>query len=144
MSERAHYHTLRQHLCQHPDRMDRVENGVMAGMPDINMCSHGVEVWIEMKSPREPRRSTTPLFGSNHPVSQDQLNWFLRHTRAGGRGYLLISTNAQWLLVPGACLEAINTLSLEAIVAIAVWRSRKPVHEWAGLRTQLFQKGPHV
>ena len=80
MSESSDYKTFKANVPEPGDRLDRIENAVVTGMPDINMCIGGTEVWIEQKSPKEPVRSTTPLFGSNHKISQEQANWFLRQT----------------------------------------------------------------
>jgi hypothetical protein len=120
--------------------MDRVENVVMAGMPDINFCAEGVEVWIEMKSPTEPKRDGTPLFGSNHRLSIDQENWFLRQCTAGGRGFVLISTDKRWLLIAGHDVTLINTASTGFLLNRAVWSAHKPIRgtdPWQNLRQSL-------
>ena len=93
MPESNDYKVLKKNLPTGNDRLDRVENFVVAGMPDINFCSEGKESWIEQKSPIEPKRQSTKLFGSNHKISQDQKNWFLRQMKAEGNAYFLIVTN---------------------------------------------------
>jgi hypothetical protein len=146
MSERAHYKTLRSHLCRPTDRMDRVENGVMAGMPDINLCAEGVEVWIEMKSPVEPKRSGTPLFGSNHRLSIDQENWFIRQCIAGGRAFVLISTDKRWILIDGRDITLINTSTTLFLLTRAAWTALKPVRgedPWNALRYALMYSRPN-
>src|SRR3954462_1625562 len=127
MSERSQYVTLRDHLCRPGDRMDRVENLVMLGMPDINLCAEGIEVWIEMKNPTEPKRSATPLFGSNHPLSIDQENWFIRQYQAGGRGFVLIATDKRWILMAGSEVTMINTASVGLLLNRSVWNHPKPI-----------------
>jgi len=140
MAESVDYKLFRKHVVQYGDRLDRIENVLIPGMPDINFCSGGVESWIEQKSPREPVRSTTPLFGSNHRVSQEQMNWFLRQTKAGGRAFFLVSTNKRWMLLIGTVAEWINKMTIEDLLNYAVWTTAKPVrdgNEWLELRNTL-------
>ena len=140
MAESSDYKTLKKNLLQRGDRLDRVENVVGVGMPDINFCSGGVECWIEMKSPKEPKRDSTPLFGSNHKYTQDQKNWMLRQVRAGGFGYILIATDKRWMLVQGKHGDRINDLTVDELWHHSIWTTRKPVRdkgEWARLRACL-------
>jgi hypothetical protein len=140
MAESSDYKVLKANLPQGKDRLDRVENVVVVGMPDINYCSDNVECWIEQKSPKEPVRSTTRLFGSNHKVSQDQKNWFKRQVDAGGNAYFLIVTDKRWMLIGGEHADSINDLTVEQLLRIALWHTPKPVRDktqWQFLREQL-------
>ncbi len=140
MSESSDYKTFKKNVPILSDRLDRVENGVVVGMPDINFCSGGKECWIEMKSPTEPKRSATPLFGSNHKVSQDQANWMLRQFRAGGRAFFLIVTDKRWILISGAFADEINKMTVAELVESARWTTTKPVkdkEQWTLLRNAL-------
>lgn len=140
MAESTDYKTFKKNVPQPGDRLDRIENVVVTGMPDINMCIGGVEVWIEQKSPKEPVRRTTPLFGSNHKVSQEQANWMLRQRKAGGRCYFLISTDKRWILVGGFLADQLNTMTVDELLEQAVWSTTKPVRDkesWKHLRLAL-------
>jgi hypothetical protein len=140
MPESNDYKVLKKNLPIGNDRLDRVENFVVAGMPDINFCSEGKESWIEQKSPTEPKRQSTKLFGSNHKISQDQKNWFLRQMKAEGNAYFLIVTNKQWMLVGGEHADEINEMTTEEIANICLWKTKKPVKEketWKNLRNIL-------
>ena len=142
--EKADYKTFRRGLYRYGDRIDRVENLVVAGMPDVNLASGGVELWIEFKSPIEPKRPRSPLFGgSNHQVLQTQANWFLEQCNAGGRCFLLVSTNKRWLLIPGAFVahEPINKWTVSEFIMKAVWHCEKPARreQWETLRAILFR-----
>ena len=123
MSEVKDYKKFREKVIQLPwDRCDRIENVMVLGMPDVNCCIHGNEFWIEIKSPKEPKRKTTKLFGSNHKLSQDQQNWFLRQANANGLGFVLICTNKRWMLIDG-CKHAdkINDLTVDELIAISLY-----------------------
>lgn len=127
MSEANDWVTIKKHLPRPGDRLDRIENFLLgAGMPDINGCFCGKEFWIESKHPKEPKRPTTPLFGSNHRVSQDQANWFLRQRNAGGRCYFLICTDKRRLLIGGEWADAINALTVQQLCDIALWHVPVP------------------
>ena len=142
MSESADYKAFKNHVITPRDRLDRIENCMIPGMPDTNICIDGVESWIELKSPKEPKRSTTNLFGSNHPLSQDQMNWLLRQRNARGRAHVLIVTDARWLLIDGKHGDVINDLTVTELIAIAEWHATKPIRskeEWKRLRTLLQQ-----
>lgn len=140
MAESNDYKTLKRNMPHAQDRLDRIENVVVVGMPDVNFCSGGVESWIELKSPKEPARSTTPLFGSNHKLSQDQINWLLRQRQAGGRCFVLVATDKRWMLLNGALADAINRMTVTELIDNALWHTNKPVkdkEQWNSLRKML-------
>jgi len=141
MTEQNDYARLRKRLPELRDRLDRVENPIAPGMPDINFCADGHEMWIEQKSPIEPVRPTTPLFGSNHRVSQNQMNWHLRQYQAGGISWLLITTDKRWILISGSRIEQdINKLTVNELIEQSVWATEKPIRDpkqWDWLRDAL-------
>lgn len=137
MSESNDYKVLKKNLPQGFDRIDRVENCVVAGMPDINYCTNCVECWIELKSPKEPKRATTKLFGSNHLLSQDQKNWIKRQSSAGGSAWVLIATDKRWILMHGKWADTINIMTVEELLERCSWTCDKPVRDkekWMQLR----------
>jgi hypothetical protein len=121
--------------------MERVENIRVNGMFDVNFCSQGTECWIEIKDHEEPVRPTTPLFGSGHKVSQDQKNWALSQTKAGGRCYFLIITNKRIMLLAGTIEDRINSLTVLELKQAAIWWRLWPVVEkdWQDLRNILIK-----
>ena len=142
MSEKVAYKTLREKMARGLDRIDRVENAMLTGMPDVNYCIGGREGWIEIKYPTEPVRASTPLFGSSHKLSQEQMNWLLRQHQAGGTAYILIVTDKRWILVDKLYADVINKLTLGEILQNCLWESSKPVkgeEPWNSLRLALQQ-----
>lgn len=140
MSESKDYASFRRNVVRPGDRIDRIENIVTVGMPDINFCSGGKETWIELKSPREPKRNSTPLFGSSHKLSQDQMNWFKRQHAAGGSGFVLIATDLRWILMSGDLADFINLAPLFELIGLCRWhcyRSAMSKQTWAALRNEL-------
>jgi hypothetical protein len=137
MAESSDYKAFKKNVPEPGDRLDRIENVVVTGMPDINMCIEGKELWIEQKSPKEPVRSTTPLFGSNRKVSQEQRNWFLRQRQAHGNAYFLIATDKRWMLLPGILADKINSMTVPELLEKCLWSATKPVRDkqqWTNLR----------
>lgn len=137
MSEKNDYQLLKKHMPEFLDRLDRIENVVGVGTPDVNFCINGVDGWIEMKSPKEPVRKTSKLL--NHPLNQDQKNWFLRQCNAGGRAFILICTNKRWMLIDGSLADVINDMTVNELWKIASWSMTKPISKeyWKSLRTIL-------
>ncbi|MCK5604464.1 hypothetical protein KAR91_21415 [Candidatus Pacearchaeota archaeon] len=123
------------------DRLDRIENVVGVGTPDVNFCIQGKDGWIEMKSPKEPVYSTSKLFRfkNNHKLNQDQKNWFLRQTNAGGRAFILICTPIRWMLLDGSWADDINDMTVDQLWETACWKCDKPISSvaWQLLRTAL-------
>lgn len=139
MSEKTDYNLLKKHLPGKRDRIERIENTAGVGTPDINYCIGGTEGWIEMKSPKEPLRANSKLFGGNHKLSQDQKNWFLRQRMAGGKAWVMIATNKRWMLIDGKYADDVNELTIDELKAIACWLALKPILkvQWEDLRETL-------
>lgn len=136
------YQTLKKNMPEPGDRLDRVENVVVAGMPDVNFCGDTVETWIELKSPTEPKRPSTPLFGSNHKLSQDQKNWMLRQFKAGGTAWVLIATDKRWMAILGAHADRVNEMTVDTLLELSAWSTQKPVKDktqWKALRKTLLR-----
>lgn len=136
------YAKLKARVALATERFERIENGISAGTPDVNYCLDGVEGWIELKAPRAPARASTPLFGSNHPVLTEQINWFFLQHRSGGRGHLLIGTENRLLLLNAVTVAGvgakINSLTLTQLERIAQWKSPLSMPlVWISLREQL-------
>lgn len=133
MSENTAWKWLRENLKGKGRRLQRIENIVGSGMPDINGCFNGREFWIEVKAPKEPKRPSTPLFGSNHKVSQEQKNWFMEQRQSGGRGYLFIDTDQRRILIDGKFADDINTMTADEICDKSLWVAGKPMRNGEAL-----------
>lgn len=69
----------------------RLENLVGTGMPDINGCLNGVEVWVETKLVKGNRIHFEPM----------QPAWIRKRTRAGGKVYIFARHKDTFLLWAG-------------------------------------------
>lgn len=141
-NEKDDYKIFKNNVPDALDRVDRVENIVAVGMPDINFCAEGAECWIELKSPKEPARESTPLFGSNHKLSTYQANWFLSQKNADGNGYILIATDKRWVLIDGKKADFVNSATVFELIEMSSWAANKPIskQEFKNLRSTLIGK----
>lgn len=74
----------------------RVENAIGTGLPDVNACYNGNDVWIELK-----------LANSNRvTLRSTQLIWFMHRLKQGGRVKLLYRSKDELGIIDGRILEA--------------------------------------
>lgn len=135
--------TLRHKLPHATDRLDRIENDVTFGIPDVNGCLNGEDVWIELKAPKEPARATTALMtrSGNHPLLETQINWFCRQRQAGGVAFILIRTDQRIMLVEGTMYaKMFNNWTVSEMVdhSLYVCPVPTPKQEWEMLRHVIF------
>lgn len=107
--------------------LNRIENAIGAGDPDVEALCNGVFSKIELKA-REtpPMRAETPLLGRDG-LNPQQRNFLRRWTQYGGRGFILIgigrgSTVRQFLLHGQLC-DRVNEMTLVEIEGHAIARS---------------------
>lgn len=142
MSEKNDWKVFKQCLPIGLGRLERIENIVGEGNPDVNYCINGVEGWIEMKSPIEPKKTSSKLLTKHtHKLLQTQKNWFLKQRNAGGRGYILIATDKRWMLIDGCKYgDFVNDKTVSELLEIASWsvnRGKVSLEDWVKLRVIL-------
>jgi hypothetical protein len=82
--------------------------GTALGVADLNGCSNGVEVWIEMK------KADHWAVGN---VRTAQVGWIERRVRNGGRCFVAIrrADDEMWLLRPASARLLISGVSLREL-----------------------------
>lgn len=97
--------------------LQRVENVVGEGMPDVYVGSSGK--WIELKSPgKVPVRKTTPLLGTQEGLRISQVNWHIKNASipTAKESFILIRTvSKELLLLPGRIASVVNASSLNGL-----------------------------
>lgn len=89
--------------------LERVENVVNPGRPDVDVMWGGVTLPIELKAISAwPSRSETPVLGRGKGLNQNQLNWWFQWARSGGRGFILVSVDGDTFAVPGELSDQVN------------------------------------
>lgn len=79
MTEKEFSHKVCEQLRQEGVDVQRVENGVGAGIPDINMCYQGREIWTELKL----------VLKNGILLRKEQYAWGMRRNRVGGRVFVV-------------------------------------------------------
>jgi hypothetical protein len=106
--------------------MHRIENSVMAGMPDVEgFLEDGGQFWLELKAEERPKRPTTPVrFAMKKRVAQ--VEWLKKRWAIGGKAFLLlqVGTGAERkiYLVPGKFSEEVRDgLTEDQLLEIATY-----------------------
>ena len=92
--------------------LQRVENVMVTGMPDIYSVRNGRAAWIELKAVSSPVKDTTTLLGRKG-LNVDQINWHIRAAAHGVRSFILIRTigKRELRLLSGASAKLVNHMS---------------------------------
>jgi len=88
--------------------LERVENGVLDGMADVNYVIRGREGWIELKAVDLPKRDSTPVLGDEGLRVPNQVNWHLKRSSLLGRTWVFVSAPPYRWLVSGVYAREIN------------------------------------
>lgn len=91
--------------------LQRVENGVGEGMPDLYVSSGiGSPCWVELKYAEVPKRMTTPLLGV-HGMRVSQIGWHKKALTKKIRSYILVKdSKGQLYLINGWLADKINDM----------------------------------
>ena len=104
--------------------LQRVENIVAEGMPDVHVSGPESECWVELKAVTLPKRASTRVLGSEG-LRPSQINWHLKAGTKAITSYILIRDNEGGLyLVSGRHAASINELALDSLV------NRSLSHQW--------------
>jgi hypothetical protein len=85
--------------------IERIENLVGVGNPDVTGCYRGGAFDLELKTAHRPARSTTaviPIVAKDPYIRPAQKNWHMERWRAGGQCYFLVQVGRlSRYLLPG-------------------------------------------
>lgn len=114
--------------------LQRVENGLAAGMPDVVALFAGRVTWLELKVNEEPpARPSTPVLGKEHGCNNEQINWHLDWARCDGHSRILIGVGRgrarQLFYVPGALARDVNAMTMTQLASFRT--------DWSALRHHL-------
>lgn len=88
--------------------LQRVENIVAEGMPDVHVSGPESECWVELKAVTLPRRETTRVLGTEG-LRPSQINWHLKAGTKSIRSYILIRDDVGMLyLIEGRHAASVN------------------------------------
>jgi len=107
-------------------RLQRIEEMLGAGTPDVLALLCGRVTWIETKAAKRiPKRPATPLLGDADGLEVSQRNWHLDWTQHGGRSMIVVGIvdSPLHFALWGRLADSINQMSMiemqhRAIVAL--------------------------
>lgn len=110
--------------------MERVENMVKEGMPDVWVAAHGKHSWVELKAAKLPVRATTPLLGKDG-LRQTQLNWHYKAAQRGLPVYTLIRDDKnQIYFISCQHSEQVNRMTATELSKLSLAHSWGEVFEY--------------
>jgi hypothetical protein len=110
--------------------LERVENIVTDGMPDVYVMAPAVATWVELKAPNPPKREATRVLG-DEGLRQSQKNWHIRASRLALPTWILIrerETGRLWLMA-GYHADIINDMTADELDRGASARSWPEIFE---------------
>ena len=91
--------------------LERIENMVSAGRPDVDAMWEGIVLPIELKAAAEfPKRPSTPVLG-REGLNLNQLNWWLNWKRWGGSGLIVVSVGRAVYAIPAEFSDEVNSFT---------------------------------
>jgi Holliday junction resolvase len=115
---------VKQHIPKDA-HVQRIETGLTGkGVPDLNYCQNGKEIWIELKSIR----------GNKSQLSPFQIAWIHNRAKAGGNCYVLIRKNKEIRLFQPKTLEELQELNWNSEPAIGTTAP----YDWAHLFSSIY------
>jgi len=111
--------------------LERVENIVNDGTPDVDYVIDGVPGQIELKFSDTAPRDTSQVLGLGHGMRRSQIVYASRRTWAGGRLWCLIGNQqATWLID----LRGMSPQEMDALAVASAARLRQIASWQAGSR----------
>lgn len=102
--------------------LERIENAVGSGRPDLDTLWRGHLIPIELKvAENKPAREMTALLGEKDGLNQQQKNWHKEFARYGGVSYIAIALELQIIVVDGALGDLVNQMPLMQLLNNAIF-----------------------
>jgi hypothetical protein len=112
--------------------MNRIENAVMAGMPDVEGFVSGYgQFWLELKSSERPAKPSTPI-RFKVKGREAQVEWLQKRWSLGGNAWLCLQVgsggNRRLYLIPGCWAKKVYSgLTEDELQSLDFLKIIKPV-----------------
>lgn len=127
LKEQRLWDSLRANMQGYKILLQRLENGLEAGWPDVISNCRWKAVWLELKAVDGwPARERTRVLG-DEGLSIEQENWALAWTQSEGHCYILIGVgrghDRELFLVPGALAAEVNQFNKKQLMKFSTtWK----------------------
>jgi hypothetical protein len=112
--------------------LQRIENVVGTGRPDVDALAAGVFTPIELKAVDGwPKRKTTPVLGQSKGLSRAQRNWHIEWQLHGGRSLIVVSVGTEPFALLGRHADLLNHYTEPNI------RHYASARDWSGIAALL-------
>lgn len=120
MNESSMWRSVRPVLVDANLDPHRIENAALCGTPDVNYL-HG---WVELKFKKEwPKRKTTPVRIPH--FTQQQRNFLMKRHNLGGKAFLLLRVEDEWLLFDGlTAAYAVGHVGRDDLIRLATLHTK--------------------
>jgi hypothetical protein len=100
--------------------LERVENLVGEGTPDVHGCKRGTHAWIELKARAAlPKRMSTPLL-TKVDFPHEQIGWHEEYALRGGRSFIIVGIGSgrarTFMVVPGNAARVLIQMPMQAAI----------------------------
>lgn len=94
-------------------RLERIENIVADGIPDVLSIANGFTTFCELKQvAASPVRATTRLIPSGKGLRLSQRNWHMECFRHGGRSLIIVGVGVNKVYcLDGGFYDSVNTMT---------------------------------
>jgi hypothetical protein len=146
MKESAMWRTLRTGLLKAEPKifLQRHEDKLINGLPDVHYCYKGRNGWIELKYLKEfPKKKNTPI--SIKHLTEFQLNWINNYLTYGGHVWILLRIEKEILLIKGVYAQRLKNILREDLYTICAnkWLSHKMDYKEL-VKTLLLKPSYHI
>lgn len=106
-------------------RLERVENLVAVGRPDVDCLALGIFTPVELKAVDGfPVRPTTAVLTEKKGLNRDQRNWHLEWQRYGGRSLILVGVGSSDVYAfRGSLADRVNEFTSQDFSLLAAARN---------------------
>jgi len=124
MRESSFWNSLRKGLMQASNNrifLERHENSLNSGTPDVHYCLNAVSGWIELKYlPDYPVHADT-LIHLRH-FNDFQRLWLQRYYQAGGNAWLILRIKKDVYMIYGDPIQTLTSFSREHLRTVSAMR----------------------
>ena len=116
-------------------RLERIENLVGVGTPDVIAISRGQVTWIELKAVDAfPAKAATRVLGAKG-LNVSQRNWHYNWYAEGGSSLILIGVGPiSFYAIPGILADAVNEMSHSDLVKYDIADDWDSLFAYLGVR----------